>query len=82
LARRWLDELVAGTVADVSALARREKRTERSIRMMLSLAFLDPAIIKAAADGRLPRGYGVSRLVDLPMAFVDQWSALGLVRPA
>jgi hypothetical protein len=82
LARRWLDELVAGTVADVSGLAKRQKRSERSIRMMLSLAFLDPAIIKAAADGRLPRGYGVSRLVDLPMAFVDQWSALGLVRPA
>ena len=82
LARRWLDELVAGTVVDVSGLARREKRTERSIRMMLSLAFLDPAIIKAAADGRLPRGHGVSRLVDLPMAFADQWSTLGLVRPA
>jgi hypothetical protein len=42
---------------------------------MLSLAFLDPAIIKAAADGRLPRGHGVSRLVDLPTAFADQWSA-------
>ncbi len=65
-----------------SGLAKREKRTERSIRMMLSLALLDPAIIKAATDGRLPRGYGVSRLVDLPMAFVDQWSALGLVHPA
>ncbi len=82
LARRWLDELVAGTEADLSGLARREKRTERSIRMMLSLAFLDPAIIKAAADGRLPRGHGVSRLVDLPMAFADQWATLGLVRPA
>lgn len=82
LARRWLDELVAGTVVDVSGLAKREKCTERSIRMMLSLAFLDPAIIKAAVDGRLPRGHGVSRLVDLPMAFVDQWFALGLVRPA
>ena len=82
LARRWLDELVAGTIADVSGLARREQRTERSIRMTLSLAFLDPAIIKAAVDGRLPRGHGVSRLVDLPTAFADQWSALGLVRPA
>jgi len=82
LARRWLDELVAGTVADVSGLAKREKRTERSIRMMLSLAFLDPAIIKAAADVRLPRGYGVSRLVDFPMAFADRWATLGRVRPA
>ena len=37
LARRCLDELVAGTIADVSELAKREKRSERSIRMMLSL---------------------------------------------
>jgi hypothetical protein len=66
LARRWLDELVAGTVADVSGLARREKRTERSIRMMLSLAFLDPAIIKAAVDGRLPRGQASHGLLIFP----------------
>jgi hypothetical protein len=50
--------------------------------MTLSLAFLDPAIVKAAVEGRLPRGYGVSRLADLPIAFADQWSALGLHRPA
>ena len=48
--------------------------------MTLSLAFLDPAIIKAACEGKLPHGYGVSRLVDLPPAFDDQWRALGLVR--
>ena len=42
---------------------------------------LDPALIKAAAQGRLPRGYGVSRLVDLPPRFEDQWRALGLARP-
>lgn len=82
MARRWVDELVAGTVADVAELAEREKRTERSVRMMLSLAFLDPALVEAAARGCLPRGYGVSRLVDLPMAFADQWRALGLVRSA
>jgi hypothetical protein len=49
--------------------------------MTLSLAFLDPALIKAAAQGRLPRGYGVSRLIDLPPRFEDQWRALGLARP-
>jgi hypothetical protein len=30
--------------------------------MTLSLAFLDPDIVKAAVDGRLPRGYGLKRL--------------------
>lgn len=81
LARRWLDEIIAGAVDGIEALATREQRSERSIRMTLSLAFLDPAIVKAAVEGRLRRGYGVSRLVDLPMAFCDQWSALGLSRP-
>lgn len=80
LARRWLDELIAGAVADAAALAGREQKTERSIRMTLSLAFLDPAIVSAAVEGKLPRGYGVSRLVDLPPAFGDQWTALGLTR--
>jgi hypothetical protein len=50
--------------------------------MTLSLAFLDPTIVRAAVEGKLPRGYGVSRLVDLPPAFTDQWTALGLARPA
>ncbi len=82
LARKWLGELIAGAIPDPAALAAREHKSERSIRMTLSLAFLDPALIAAAVDGRLPRGYGVSRLVDLPPAFDDQWRALGLARPA
>lgn len=81
LARSWLDELIAGAIEGISALAKREQKSERSVRMTLSLAFLDPAIVAAAAQGKLPRGYGVSRLVDLPPAFADQWTALGLTRP-
>ncbi len=81
-ARRWVDEIIAGAVPDTAALAKREEKTERSIRMALSLAFLDPMLIKAACEGRLPRGYGVSRLVDLPADFAEQWNALGLPRPA
>ncbi|MBL8588428.1 MAG: hypothetical protein JNK46_07865 [Methylobacteriaceae bacterium] len=49
--------------------------------MALSLAFLDPRLIEAACAGRLPRGHGVSRLVDLPPGFDDQWAALGMTRP-
>jgi len=64
------------------SLAAREKKTERSIRMTLSLAFLSPALVKAAIDGRLPRGFGVKRLTDLPLCWSDQWSALGLKEPA
>jgi hypothetical protein len=47
-----------------------------------ALAFLDPVLIDAACSGALPRGYGVTRLMDLPPRFADQWRALGLQRPA
>ncbi len=80
-ARSWVEALVKGSVADITELARLEKRTPRSIRMTLSLAFLDPALVEAACAGTLPRGYGVTRLMDLPSRFADQWRALGLSRP-
>jgi site-specific DNA recombinase len=37
-ARSWLDGLIKGTIADLADLAASQKRTERSIRMTLSLA--------------------------------------------
>ena len=81
-AHRWLDELLSDPLQTLESLALREGKTERSIRMTLSLAFLAPDIVKAAVDGRLPRGFGLKRLVDLPMAWPDQWRALGLEAPA
>jgi len=81
-ARSWLDGLIKGTISDLAELAASHKRTPRSVRMRLSLAFLDPAVIDAACAGALPRGYGVTRLMDLPPRFADQWRALGLQRPA
>jgi hypothetical protein len=66
----------------LESIASREGKSERSIRMTLSLAFLAPEIIKAAVEGRLPRGFGIKRLVDLPMAWPDQWRTLGLQAPA
>ena len=81
-AHRWLDELLSDPRLTLDSLASREIKTERSIRMTLSLAFLAPDIVKAAVEGRLPRGFGLKRLVDLPMAWPDQWRALGLQTPA
>ncbi len=80
--RNWLDDLIDGACPDITDLAKREGKTERTIRMMNSLAFLDPALVKAAAEGRLSRGYGVSRMTDLPMAWPHRWRALGLPQPA
>jgi len=64
--RRWLDEIVAGTVTDVEQIAAREKCSVRKVNMTISLAFLAPDLIKAAIEGRLPRGIGVARLCDCP----------------
>jgi DNA invertase Pin-like site-specific DNA recombinase len=80
-AHRWLDQLLSDPRHTLETLALREGKTERSIRMILSLAFLAPDIVKAAVEGRQPRGYGLKRLVDLPMVWPDQWRALALKAP-
>jgi site-specific DNA recombinase len=62
-------------------IASREGKSERSIGMTLSIAFLATDIVKAAIEGRLPRGFGLTRLIDLPIAWSEQWEALGLRAP-
>jgi DNA invertase Pin-like site-specific DNA recombinase len=81
-AHRWLDELIMDPDQTIEAIAGRERRSGRSIRMTLSLSFLAPPIVAAAIEGRLPRGFGSKRLTDLPMAWSHQWTALGLKAPA
>jgi site-specific DNA recombinase len=76
------DEPLSDPCLTLESIASREDKSERSIRMTLSLAFLAPEIVKAAVEGRLPRGFGLKRLVDLPMAWPDQWRTLGLQAPA
>jgi hypothetical protein len=77
-ARQWLDELMRGAVPDLDAIAQRESRSERSVRMILSLAFLSPDIVSAAIDGTLPRGLGLSDMTDLPMDWAEQDKQLSL----
>ena len=62
----------------VATIANREGVSERSARMGLSLAFLAPDIVQAAVDGILPRGLGVSRLMDMPPSWADQRSIIGI----
>ena len=76
--RRWLDEIVTGGVADVDQLATREKCSVRQVNMTISLAFLSPTLVKAAIDGRLPRGIGIARLRDAPAEWSKQHAMLGL----
>jgi site-specific DNA recombinase len=65
-AHRWLTELLSDPRQTLESIASREDKNERSIRMTLSLAFLAPEIVKAAVEGRLPRGFGLKHfLVEL-----------------
>jgi site-specific DNA recombinase len=76
--RRWLDEIVSGSVTDVQQIATRQKCSVRQINMTISLAFLAPDLVRAAVEGRLPRGIGVERLRDSPAEWSQQFEVLGL----
>jgi site-specific DNA recombinase len=76
--RRWLDEIVSGSITDVGLIAARQKCSVRQVNMTISLAFLAPTLVRAAVDGRLPRGIGVERLRDTPAEWSRQFEALGL----
>lgn len=74
----WLDELVDQKVANTQALAQREKCSARTIRLTLSLAFLALDLVKAAVEGKLPRGLGLTRLMELPADRAEQHRILGI----
>jgi hypothetical protein len=76
--RRWLDEIVSGSVTDFQEIAARQKCSVRQVNMTISLAFLAPDLVRAAVEGRLPRGIGVERLRDAPPQWSRQFEALGL----
>jgi site-specific DNA recombinase len=76
--RRWLDDVVSGRVTTVAELCTREKCSVRQVNMTISLAFLAPNLVKAAVEGRLPRGIGVERLRDPPTEWSRQFEGLGL----
>jgi DNA invertase Pin-like site-specific DNA recombinase len=76
--RLWLDELMSDATTTKQAIAKREGCSVRKVNMTVSLAFLAPNLVKAAIEGRLPHGMGVSRLIDLPAEWSRQHHVLGL----
>jgi site-specific DNA recombinase len=75
--RAWVEELMSGQVRSTHELAAREDLSERSVRMTLSLAFLAPDLVKAAVEGRLMRGSGVTSFAELPSGWAEQHRMLG-----
>jgi hypothetical protein len=76
--RRWLRELIENPKTSAESIAAREGCTTRKVNMTISLAFLAPDLVKAAIEGRLPYGLGLSRLCDLPSEWSLQYRDLGL----
>ena len=74
--RLWLNELVSGTFASTQKIATRERCSERSVRMTLSLAFLSPALVKSAIEGTLPYGVGITQFIEPALNWNDQLARL------
>lgn len=68
---------VSGAVT-VESVATRHKCSVRHVNMTISMAFVAPGLIKAAIEGRLPRGIGVASLRDAPAEWSLQYQRLGL----
>ena len=85
LPRTWTLRAVAARSS--RAWAKRSNPCEQCERRreMVSLPRLRAlgvaVLAEAAMEGRLPRGFCVKRLTDLPMLWSEQWRALGLQAP-
>jgi hypothetical protein len=78
--RVWLDAIVSGAET-VEEIATRHKCSVRHVNVTISMAFIAPALVKAAIEGRLPRGIGVASLRDAPAEWSRQFERLGLPQP-
>src|SRR6516164_8978367 len=76
--RSWLDEIISGSITSTEQLASRKRCTVRQVNLTLSLAFLAPQLVKAAVEGRLPRGINIERLRDPHAEWNRQFQELGL----
>jgi site-specific DNA recombinase len=74
--RRWLDEIVSGSVTDVQQIATRQKCSVRQVNMTISLAFLAPDLVRAAVEVGFREAS--ERLRDAPAEWSRQFEALGL----
>lgn len=74
LARLWADQLAAGEVASVKALAAAQGYCEHYVAKLLPLAWLAPDLIELILAGRQPAATSLKALTDdpLPRAFDDQ----------
>ena len=72
-ARKWVDDLAHARTASFAAIARREGKVERHVRLLAPLAFVSPRIISALLDGTAPADLTPTKLARaLPYSWADQ----------
>ncbi len=77
-ARNWIDDLTQGRVASFAAIARREGKVERHIRLLAPLAFLSPRVVSALLDGTAPADLTLTKLARaLPYCWAEQERRVG-----
>ena len=68
-ARLWLQELLDG--AEIETIAAREGWTVRHVRLLIRLAFVSPAAVRAIVDGEMPK----VTITDLANTLPHKWAA-------
>jgi len=79
--RQWADDLLAGRVESVAAIAEREGVRPNYVRRLTRLAFLAPRIVEAIASGHQPpelTAKALTERIELPLLWSEQERAIGI----
>jgi len=79
--RQWADDLLAGRVESVAAIAKREGVLPNYVRRLTRLAFLAPRIVEAIAAGHQPpelTAKALTERIELPLIWTEQERAVGI----
>jgi site-specific DNA recombinase len=79
--RQWADDLLAGRVQSVAAIAKREGVLPNYVRRLTRLAFLAPRIVEAIVVGHQPpelTAKALTERIELPLLWSEQEGAVGI----
>ena len=79
--RQWSDDLLAGRVESVAAIAKCEGVLPNYVRRLTRLAFVAPRIVEAIAAGHQPpelTAKALTERIELPLLWSEQERAVGM----
>jgi hypothetical protein len=79
----WFEELTTGRTDTVTAIAKRERVTDRYVSQLVELAFVDPGVVQQALAGNAESMISTTRLVfrtDLPLIWSKQKDSISTDR--